>query len=80
MIIKLCKQAEKYLAKVPADIREKLKTGLNDISELNGDIMPLVSGGGYRYKIYQYRILFRVDHKNNIIYIDEINTRGNTKY
>jgi len=79
MIIKLSKQAEKYLTKVPADIREKLLKGLEDIKELKGNIQPLVIGG-YRYKIHHYRIIFNIDHQNDAACIIEINTRSNIKY
>lgn len=79
MKIKLSRQPEKYLAKVPADVREKLLRCIDDISELKGDIQPLAIGG-YRYKIHHYRIIFSIDRPNDTACIIEINTRSNIKY
>ena len=72
-------QAEKYLKKVPSDIREKLLKGVEDIKN-GSDKVIRIRKNEFRYKNPPYRILFTLDKENQIIYITEINTRGDIKY
>lgn len=77
----LKKQPQKYLASVDEKTRKKLKKALEELSRLEGDIVPL--GGTkdiYRYKIDHYRIIFELRAGEIIITVIEINTRTNIKY
>lgn len=81
MEIKLKKQPQKYLASVDEATRRKLYKALDQLSRLEGDIVPL---GGYkhryRYKIPHYRITFEWIKGEIVITVIEINTRTNIKY
>lgn len=81
MEIKLKKQPQKYLASVDEPARKKLYKALDQLSRLEGDIVPL-SGkkNRYRYKIAHYRITFEWIKGEIIITVIEINTRTNIKY
>lgn len=81
MEIKLKKQPQKYLASVDEPTRKKLYKALDQLSRLEGDIVPL-SGkkNRYRYKISHYRITFEWIKGELVITIIEINTRTNIKY
>lgn len=76
----LSKQAKKYLDKIEKSDKKvyaKLLEGINDIENLDGDIKKLAGRDNeYRYKIFQYRIIFAPDFSNNEIFIKEIGSRG----
>ncbi len=81
MEIKLKKQAQKYLSCVDENTRKKLYKALDQLSRLEGDIVPLKSSPNmYRYKINHFRIIFEWIKGNIIITVIEINTRTNIKY
>lgn len=81
MEIKLKKQPQKYLASADEPTRKKLYKALDQLSRLEGDIVPL-SGqkSRYRYKIAHYRITFEWVRGEIVITVIEINTRTNIKY
>ena len=75
------KQPQKYLAGVDAKTRQKLYRALDELSRLEGNIVPLKGYTNmYRYKIDHYRILFEWVKGEIIITVIEINTRTNIKY
>ena len=81
MEIKLKKQARKYLDSVDTKTRKKLYKALEQLSRLEGDIVPLAgTQNKYRYKIAHYRILFEWIKGEIVITVIEINTRTNMKY
>lgn len=81
MEIKLKKQPQKYLAAVDANTRQKLYKALDQLSRLEGDIVPLAGHKNlYRYKIAHYRIIFEWNKGEIVITVIEINTRTNIKY
>ena len=78
--IKLKKQAQKYLLKVDGNTYIKLRKALADLEQWRGDIIQLKNSDYYRLKIPQYRFIFIYDAENNIIWVEEINTRTNINY
>lgn len=81
MEIKLKKQPRKYLASVDKNTRNKLYKALDQLSRLEGDIVPLAGQKNrYRYKISHFRIVFEWHKGEIIITVIEINTRTNIKY
>lgn len=81
MEINLKKQPIKYLDSVDEATRKKLRKALDEVSEFNGDIVPLKGKKDrYRYKIAHYRIVFTWEKGNTVINVTEINTRTNIKY
>jgi len=81
MEIKLNKQPQKYLASVDKNTRAKLYKALDQLSRLEGNIVPLKGQKNrYRYKIAHYRIIFEWRKGEIVIVVVEINTRTNIKY
>lgn len=81
MELKLKKQPQKYLASVDEPTRKKLYKALDQLSRLEGDIVPLAGQKNmYRYKIAHYRIIFQWIRGEIVITVIEINTRTNIKY
>lgn len=81
MEIQLKKQPQKYLASVDDATRKKLYKALDQLSRLEGNIVPLAGyKNRYRYKIQHYRILFEWVKGVIVITVIEINTRTNIKY
>lgn len=81
MEVKLKKQPQKYLASVDEATRKKLYRALDQLSKLEGDIVPIAGKKGiYRYKISHYRITFEWRKGEFVITVIEINTRTNIKY
>lgn len=79
--IRLEKQPQKYLRSVDEPTREKLFKALDQLSRLEGDIVPLRGKKNrYRYKISHYRIVFERIKGELVITVIEINTRTNIKY
>lgn len=61
--------------------RRKLYKALDELSRLEGDIVPLAGQKNrYRYKIAHYRITFEWIRGEIVITMIEINTRTNIKY
>lgn len=81
MEIRLKKQPQKYLRSVDENTRRKLYKALDELSRLEGDIVPLAGQKNrYRYKIAHYRITFEWIKGEIVITVIEINTRTNIKY
>ena len=81
MEIRLKKQPQKYLRSVEENTRRKLYKALDELSRLEGDIVPLAGQKNrYRYKIAHYRITFEWIKGEIVITVIEINTRTNIKY
>lgn len=81
MQLRLKKQPQKYLASVDEPTRKKLYKALDQLSRLEGDIVPLAGyKNRFRYKIAHYRITFEWIKGELVITVIEINTRTNIKY
>ena len=81
MEIRLKKQPQKYLRSVDENTRRKLYKALDELSRLEGDIVPLAGQKNrYRYNIAHYRITFEWIKGEIVITVIEINTRTNIKY
>lgn len=80
MELRLKKQPQKYLRAVDEKTRKKLLKALDQLSRLEGNIVPITGNNKYRYKIDHYRILFEWVKGEIIITVIEINTRTNIKY
>ena len=81
MEIRLKKQPQKYLRSVDEKTRKKLYKALDQLSRLEGNIVPLSGySSRYRYKIDHYRITFEWIKGEIVITVIEINTRTNIKY
>jgi len=70
------KQPEKYLRRTDKNTYSKLIKAIEGLAELEGDIIKLQGSHLYRLKIYHYRIIFAYNSNDNIITIEEINSRG----
>ena len=81
MEILLKKQPRKYLEKCDPATRKKLYKALDELSRLEGDIVPIKGKDNmYRKKLLHYRILFEWVKGEIVITVIEINTRTNIKY
>ena len=81
MEVKLKKQPQKCLASADERTRKRLYKALDQLSRLEGNIVPLEGKKNrYRYKIPHYRIIFEWVKGEIIITVIEINTRTNIKY
>ena len=81
MEVKLKKQPQTYLASADERTRKRLYKALDQLSRLEGNIVPLEGKKNrYRYKIPHYRIIFEWVKGEIIITVIEINTRTNIKY
>lgn len=72
MNISYSKQAEKFLRKQPAHIRNRILNAIHNLP--SGDVKKLQGRNGYRLRVGDYRIIF--DRNGNIIYIERISNRG----
>ena len=64
-----------------AKTRQKLYRALEQLSRLEGNIVPLAGyTSRYRYKIDHYRIVFDWIRGQIVITVIEISTRTNIKY
>jgi mRNA interferase RelE/StbE len=73
------KDAVKFLAKQEKAAQERIAQGLKGLLVIppHGDIKPMKGRQGlYRLRIGSYRILFEIQHKEKIIYIQAIDFRG----
>ncbi|MGG1559678.1 MULTISPECIES: type II toxin-antitoxin system RelE family toxin [Geobacillus] len=73
------KAAVKFIARQDKDVQERLAFGLQGLLAIppQGDIKKLKGQDGlYRLRVGTYRVLFRIDHDERIIYIEAIGNRG----
>ena len=83
--IRLAKEAEKQLKKLPFDRQEFIRRHLRDMTRdpFAGDVKPLKGKewkGRYRKRIGRYRFIFLVSHKDKIIEISAILLRTEKTY
>lgn len=73
------KDAVKFLAKQEKVAQERIAQGMKGLLVIppNGDIKTMKGRQGlYRLRIGSYRILFEIQHKEKIVYIQAIDFRG----
>ncbi len=73
------KSAVKFIAKLETTSQERIVTGLKGLLSKppEGDIKNLKGHKGlYRLRIGSYRVIFNIDHEEQIIYIEAIGNRG----
>lgn len=73
------KDSIKFLAKQEKATQERVAQGLKGLLVIppQGDIKPIKGRQGlYRLRIGSYRILFEIQHKEKIVYIQAIDFRG----
>ena len=73
------RDAVKFIAKQEKAVQERIAQGLKGLLEIppSGDIKTMKGHQGlYRLRIGTYRIIFEILHKEKIIYIQAIDSRG----
>ena len=73
------RDAVKFMAKQEKAVQERIAQGLKGLLVIPpcGDIKTMKGRQGlYRLRIGTYRILFEIQHKEKIIYIQAINSRS----
>jgi len=77
MRVELKKQPKKYMDKCTKSDYDKIKNALVKLETLQGDIKKLAGRDDeYRVKIPPFRIIFKYDRTNKVIYVTKIDTRG----
>lgn len=66
------KSAVKYLAKLHKPKREKIKAEIEKLPK--GNVKQLAGTKNRRLKVDKYRVIFYIE--NNVIHIDDIDSRG----
>ncbi|RXI96293.1 type II toxin-antitoxin system RelE/ParE family toxin [Anaerobacillus alkaliphilus] len=73
------KSAVKFIAKLDKNSQERIITGLKGLLSIppEGDIKSLKGYSGlYRLRIGSYRVIFNIDHQEQVVYIEAIGNRG----
>ncbi len=66
------KQSEKFLKKLNADTRDRIRNAIHNLP--SGDIKKLQGRSGYRLRVGNYRVIF--DKNGYVLYIERIDNRG----
>ena len=77
--VRIRRTALNYLNKVDSNPYRRLATAIEGLIEIPpaGDIRPLKGRAGvYRLRVGSFRILFRIDHLKELIFVDAIGSRG----
>lgn len=72
MEIHYSKQAEKFLKKQTASVRNRIIAAIHTLP--GGDVKKLKGRNGYRLRVGDYRVIF--DRNGNILLIERIDNRG----
>lgn len=72
MKINYSKQAAKFLVRQDKTTQKRIINAVNSLP--HGDVKKLQGRTGYRLRVGNFRIIF--DRTGNIIYIEEIDNRG----
>jgi mRNA interferase RelE/StbE len=75
------KKAAKYLISLPRPLRERIKDVLVQLSEsplTYSGVIPMSGdwAGYYRIRVGDFRIIFWLDKREDVIYVDHIGSRG----
>jgi mRNA interferase RelE/StbE len=72
------KEALKFLEKQNPDTQNRIRNGLKGLvnNPPLGDIKKLTNRELYRLRIGSFRVLFKIDHENEMIHIHIIGNRG----
>jgi len=73
------KSAVKFIAKLDKNTQERIITELKGLLSIppEGDIKSLKGHRGlYRLRIESYRVIFNIDHQEQVVYIEAIGNRG----
>ena len=77
MKLNFTKQAAKYYEKAPKNLQEKYEEAFMNILSGEGDICPMAGEVNvFRYKMFQYRIIFTIEIETETITIIKIGPRG----
>jgi mRNA interferase RelE/StbE len=68
------KQPLKYLDGQPPKQRERIIASINELPD--GNVAPMAGRMGFRLRVGEYRILFRLDHAKKTIVVEAIGNRG----
>ncbi len=83
--VRISKKSKKYLDKLNQDIQDQILSKISQtVNWFNGnsnylpDVKSLLGEwkGYYRLRVSKYRIIFRIDTDIEILFIEEINKRG----
>lgn len=72
MKINYSKQSAKFLSKQDKTTQKRIIEAINKLP--TGDVKKLQGRPGYRLRVGNFRIIF--DKEGNIVYIEEIDSRG----
>lgn len=73
------KSAVKFIAKLDKSSQERIIAGLRGLLSIppEGDIKSLKGHNGlYRLRIGSFRVIFNIDHQEQVVYIEAIGNRG----
>ncbi len=73
------RSALNYLNKLDVPTRRRLAIAIEGLAEVPpaGDIRPLTGlTGAYRLQVGGFRLLFHIDHQQEVIFVDAIGSRG----
>lgn len=73
------KSAVKFIAKQEKAVQQRISIGLRGLLEIppEGDISNMKGHAGlYRLRIGTFRVTFRIDHIEKVIYIEAVGSRG----
>ncbi len=75
------RKAVKYLASLPRPLRERVNDALTQLSEsplTYPGVIPMSGewAGYYRIRVGDFRVIFWLDVKEDVVYVDHIGSRG----
>ena len=77
--VRIRRSALNYLNKLDVPSHRRLAAAIEGLAEVppTGDIRPLTGQtGAYRLRVGGFRLLFHIDHQQEIIFVDTIGSRG----
>ncbi len=77
--VRIRRSALNYLNKLNVSSHRRLAAAVEGLSEVppTGDVRPLTGqAGAYRLRVGGFRLLFHIDHQQEIIFVDAIGSRG----
>ena len=77
--VRIRRSALNYLNKLDVPTRRRLTAAIEGLAEVPpaGDIRPLTAQtGAYRLRVGGFRLLFHIDHQQEVIFVDAIGSRG----
>ena len=78
----IASRAKRQFRRLPAEARDAINAAFADMSDnpFSGDVKSLGGSDGFRRRVRDWRILYKLDEHNKVIVVTAVRRRGSNTY